>query len=163
VHVPGHPDEVETLLRAAARTDDRQYVRLSSLSNPAPLPADGRVHLVRDGAGPLVLVVGPLLGTALEALADVDAAVAYTATPWPLDAAGLRHLLAGRRRLVVVEPYLQAATAPQVLAALGGDPVGLTFVGVPPVEARRYGSPKHHATLHGLDAPGIRDRVLAAA
>ena len=33
VHVPGHPDEVEPLLRAAAARDDRTYLRLSSHHN----------------------------------------------------------------------------------------------------------------------------------
>lgn len=162
VHVPGHPDEAQALLRAAAGADDRQYVRLSARANHVALPADGRVHRVRDGAGPVVLAVGPALTATLAAVAELDATVGYTATPSPLDAHGLADLLAGRDRLVVVEPYLEGSTAPQVVAALAGRPVGLTFVGVQRTEVRRYGTPEDHDRWHGTDAAGVRRRVLAA-
>lgn len=39
VHVPGHPEEVEPLLRHAASGDGRVHVRLSLQTNPAPLPS----------------------------------------------------------------------------------------------------------------------------
>ena len=43
VHVPGHPDEVPRLLRAAATHDDPVYVRLSSQTNTTGYPdATGR-------------------------------------------------------------------------------------------------------------------------
>jgi len=162
VHTPGHPDEAEAVLRAAAAGDDRQYVRLSARPNPHPLPADGRLHRVRDGAGTAVLAIGPALAQTLPAVADLDVALAYTSTPWPLDADGLADLVRGRDRLVVVEPYLEASTAPQVVAALAGRPVGLTFAGVGRREVRRYGTPEDHDRWHGIDAAGIRRRVLAA-
>lgn len=38
IHVPGHPDEAELLLRHAAGGDDRVYLRLSGQSNPEPRP-----------------------------------------------------------------------------------------------------------------------------
>ena len=160
VHVPGHPDEAEALLRSAAAGDDRQYLRLSARPNPEAWPADGSLHLVREGGGCAVLAVGPALAPTLEAVAGLDVAVAYTATPTPLDAPGLRALVDGRDRLLVVEPYLEGSTAPQVVAALAGRPVGLAFVGVDRREVRRYGTPEDHDRVHGLDAAGIRRRVL---
>ena len=44
VHVPGHPDEAERLLRSAAAADGLVYLRLSLESNAAPLATGRRVH-----------------------------------------------------------------------------------------------------------------------
>ncbi|WP_461030167.1 transketolase family protein, partial [Streptomyces sparsus] len=58
VHVPGHPDEAEALLRQAAAGDDRVYLRLSTQSNTAARPVGGRGFTVerRGGAGAPVVV-----------------------------------------------------------------------------------------------------------
>jgi transketolase len=41
VHVPGHPDEAEALLRQAAAGDDRVYVRLSLQAHEQARPVTG--------------------------------------------------------------------------------------------------------------------------
>ena len=53
VHVPGHPDEAETLLRTAAGDDALVYLRLSALANTAPLArrSDGFTVLRRGARG----------------------------------------------------------------------------------------------------------------
>lgn len=158
-HTPGHPDEVEALVRSAATSQDCQYLRLSSQANPEPFPADGAVRVLRPGRGPAVLAIGPALAQTLLAVEGLDVALAYTSTPLPLDAAGLAALMAGRDRLLVVEPYLEGTTAPAVLAALAGRSARVEFAGVQRAEVRRYGDPADHARLHGLDAAGIRRRL----
>ncbi len=92
VHVPGHADEVAEILHREATGTGRVYVRLSGQRNSRPHPVDGRLHLLRDGGdgAPLVVAVGPMLDTVLEATADLPVRVAWTATPHPLDADGLR-------------------------------------------------------------------------
>ncbi|MDF2918013.1 MAG: transketolase [Microbacterium sp.] len=159
LHTPGHPDEVEALVRDAATTEDRQYIRLSTQANRTAFPVDGRIHLVREGAGTLVVTIGPLLDAALAATADRGFAVAYTATPVPLDRAGLRQLSAGFDRVAVLEPFLEGSTAAAVGAALRGSGILVDHIGVGVEEQRHYGTPADHARLHGLDAPGIRRRL----
>lgn len=159
LHTPGHPDEVEALVRDAATTEDRQYIRLSTQANRTAFPTDGRIHLVREGAGTLVLAIGPLLDTALEATAGDGFAVAYTATPVPLDRDGLRALISTFDRVAVLEPFLEGTTAAAVGAALGGSGILVEHIGVGVGEQRRYGTPADHARLHGLEAPGIRRRL----
>jgi transketolase len=61
---------------------------------------------------------------------------------------------------VVVEPYLEGTTSPEVSAALRGRTVVVEHVGVGRDERRTYGTPADHTRLHGLDAAGVRDRVL---
>jgi transketolase len=161
VHVPGHPDEVPALLRAAARTDDRIYVRLSSQqNNRAYAPTDGLQVIRRGWAGaPVVLAVGPMLDPVLAATAELDVTVAYTLTPRPLDTRGLRELVS--REVVVVEPYLAGTSSRLVAAALADVPHRSLHLGVGRAEQRRYGTPADHARWHGLDAAGLRASISA--
>lgn len=159
VQVPGHPDEVEAMLRAAVRHDDRVYVRLSTQQNARPHPTTGRLEKVRDGSRALVVAVGPMLDPVLEATAGLDVAVAYTNTPRPFDAAGLRQLATQTARVVLVEPYLAGTSSRVVADALRGVPHRLLDLGVGRADLRRYGSPKDHARWHGLDPAGLRTSI----
>jgi transketolase len=156
VHVPGHRDEVPPLLRAAARHDDRVYVRLSEQENDRPHPDAGRLQVIRRG-GPVVVAVGPMLDPVLAATRDLDVTVAYTNTPRPFDAEGLR--LITDAELVVVEPYLAGTSARQVAEALNGVPHRVLHLGVDRAEVRRYGTWRDHARAHGLDPAGLRARI----
>ena len=156
VHVPGHPGEVSAQLRAAARHDDRVYVRLTEQENRVAHPDAGRLRVIRQG-GPLVVAVGPMLDPVLEATRGLDVTVAYTHTPRPLDADGLRSLTRGE--LVLVEPYLAGTSARQVAEALRGVPHRVLHLGVGRAEVRRYGHWRDHARAHGLDAAGLRTSI----
>ena len=153
VHVPGHHDEVPAMLRDASRHDDRVYVRLSEQENSRAYADSGRLRVIKRG-GPLIVAVGPMLDPVLEATRDLDVTVAYTNTPRPLDAEGLRLLAEGE--VVMVEPYLAGTSARQVAEALGGVPHRVLHLGVGRAEVRRYGTWRDHARAHGLDAAGLR-------
>jgi transketolase len=156
VHVPGHHDELPGLLRAAARHDDRVYVRLTVQENGQAHPDGGRLRVLRRG-GPLVVAVGPMLDPVLAATRDLDVTVAYTNTPRPLDVEGLRMLSEGD--VIMVEPYLAGTSARQVADALAGVPHRALHLGVGRDEVRRYGTWKDHARAHGLDAAGLRAKI----
>jgi transketolase len=156
VHVPGHRNEVPALLRAAARHDDRVYVRLSEQENAKAYPDAGRLRVIKRG-GPLVVAVGPMLDPVLAATRDLDVTVAYTNTPRPIDVEGLR-ALAGAE-VVVVEPYLAGTSAHLVQAALSDLPHRELHLGVGRTEVRHYGSWHDHARVHGLDAAGLRRSI----
>jgi transketolase len=160
VHVPGHHDEVPPLLREAARHDDRVYVRLSLQENQHAYADSTRLRVIRRG-GPLIVAVGPMLDPVLEATRDLDVTVAYTNTPRPLDAEGLRAL--AEDDVVMVEPYLSGTSARQVAEALGGRPHRVLHLGVGREEVRRYGSWQDHARAHGLDAAGLRAAITRFA
>jgi transketolase len=141
VLVPGHPDEVETMLRAAAAHDGRVYVRLSTQQNEQPQQTTSRLDPVLKGT------------------AGLDVAVAYTNTPRPFDAAGLRELASPAAKVVLVEPYLAGTSSRLAAEALQGVPHQLLALGVGRADLRRYGSPADHARWHGLDAAGLRASI----
>jgi transketolase len=156
IHVPGHPDELETAFARALASDDRVYIRMSDESNHAPVRGDGLVVL-REGSdqAPLVVAVGPTLGPTLAATADLDATVAYLATVRPFDADGLRAALRSTD-VVLVEPYLAGTSSAEISRALNDRPHRLLALGVPNAEFRHYGQATEHRAAHGLDPAGIR-------
>jgi transketolase len=156
IHVPGHPDELERVLRAALATDDRVYIRMSEERNESPVQADGLALLRRGSdAAPVIVAVGPTLDETLAATRDLDMTVAYLATVRPFDADGLRALVHGTD-VVLVEPYLGGTSSAEVSAALADRPHRLLALGVANLELRRYGIGSEHRAVHGLDAAGIR-------
>jgi transketolase len=157
VHVPGHPDEVPDLLRRAAKTDDRVYVRLSTQENKRAYGP--KLQVIRRGwaGAPVVLAVGPMLDPVLAAVADLDVTVAYTLTPRPLDTVGLRSMVS--RDVVLVEPYLAGTSSRLVAEALRDVPHRELHLGVSRTETRHYGEPADHAATHGLDPAGLRRSI----
>jgi transketolase len=163
IHIPGHADEAETVLREAVRADDIVYIRLSGASNARPLAdASGELVVLRRGSSgaPTVVAVGPMLDRVLEATAGMDATVLYAATVRPFDAAGLRGNMTGDS-VVLVEPYLEGTSAAEISAALSHRAHRLLSIGVPRTEHRRYGTAADHDRAHGLDAVGLRSRIEA--
>ena len=162
IYVPGHPDELDALLRHAVRDNGRAYVRLSEASN-----ADGRevrpgaLDLIRQGSGPTVVAVGPMLDRTLAALEllALDATVLYATTVLPFDGATFR-AHAGST-VIVVEPYLEGTTAAIAADVLGEIPRRVRSIGVPRGEHRHYGTPADHDRAHGLDADGLLRRIAA--
>ena len=77
IHVPGHPDEVERVLRERARGDDRDYMRLSEETNARRSHGrrSPRACGAAPGAAPLVVAVGPMLDAVLAATAGLDVTV----------------------------------------------------------------------------------------
>jgi transketolase len=162
VHVPGHPDEAETLLRhAVAAGDDKVYVRLSVQSNRQGRAIDGeRLVTVREGRSGVVVAVGPMLDAVLAATEGLDMTVLYATTVRPFDAAGLRRATeAAGTDVVLVEPYLAGTSTGRVAEALSDVPHRVLGLGVGRRELRRYGTIEEHVAAHGLDATSLRRRI----
>ncbi|NEC11281.1 transketolase [Streptomyces sp. SID8014] len=168
VHVPGHADEAEALVRAAVGAgDDKVYVRLSERANAEGRALDGtRFRQVREGrAGAAVVAVGPMLDPVLAATEGLDLTVLYAATVRPFDAAGLRRAAVdpdrGTAEAVLVEPYLAGTSVRAAGEALAVVPHRLLGLGVGREELRRYGRPEEHDAAHGLDAASLRRDISA--
>ncbi|GAA0662162.1 transketolase [Streptomyces thermocarboxydovorans] len=162
VHVPGHPDEAETLLRQAVGAgDDKVYVRLSVQSNGQAMPVDGERFLtVREGSRGVVVAVGPMLGPVLAATEGLDVTVLYATTVRPFDAATLRWATEGAGTdVVLVEPCLVGTSTRAANDALPDVPHRVLGLGVGRAELRRYGTIEEHVAAHGLDARSLRERI----
>lgn len=163
VHVPGHPDEAEALLREAVDGDDRVYVRLSLQANREARPVGGGAgfSVVREGRGGTVVAVGPMLDNVLAATEGLDVSVLYATTVRPFDTAGLRRAVGTGpgADVVLVEPYLAGTSTARANEALVELPHRVLGLGVGRAELRRYGRMDEHLAAHGLDPQGLRERI----
>lgn len=152
VHVPGHPDEVDALLRREFATDNPVYLRLSDRENAEALVTGPGWRSIRRGRAGVVLAVGPMLWPVLAATRGTDVSVLYTATIRPFDAAGLRAaVLSATSDVVLVEPYLRGTSTHEVNDALGDIPHRVLALGVDrDRELRAYGTADEHEAAHGL-------------
>ncbi|MFB8380638.1 transketolase family protein [Streptomyces rubiginosohelvolus] len=163
VHVPGHPDEAEALLREAVTGDDRVYVRLSLQENREARRVSGGsgFSVVREGRRGTVIAVGPMLDNVLAATEGLDVTVLYATTVRPFDAEGVRRAAgaATNADVVIVEPYLAGTSSATAGEALMDLPHRVLGLGVGRAELRRYGQMEEHLTAHGLDPQGLRERI----
>lgn len=163
LHVPGHPDEVDLLLRDAATRDEPTYIRLSLAQNERGRnvrPGGFQIERCSAAARATVVAVGPMLDRVSEAVADLPVNLLYAATVRPFDAESLR-AVGGAPDVVLVEPYLAGTSAGEVARALADRPHRLLALGVRRQELRKYGSAEEHDAAHGLDVAGIRERIRA--
>ena len=163
LHVPGHADEVESLLRDAATRDEPTYLRLSDTTNadPRPVDSDGlKVERLHRSAIATVIAVGPMLDRVREATSSQAVNLLYASTVRPFDAETLRTVVTGTD-VVLVEPYLAGTTTSLVASALSDRPHRICALGVGCREMWRYGVAAEHDTAHGLDVAGLRSSIDA--
>lgn len=161
VHVPGHEDEVEPLLRKAIDGDGRVYMRLSERANSEAVPVSAGFTVLRRGSAGVVIAVGPMLDQVLAATSTADVTVLYASTIRPFDHAGLRAAVAAAQpNVVLVEPYLKGTSAFEVTEALGDVPHRLRSFGTwRDREARVYGTPEEYDRLIGVDAESLAESI----
>jgi transketolase len=159
IQIPGHPDEVEAMLVAAVRHNDRVYIRLAEDLNVVPRPVTHNLARIRTGSdrGATVVAVGPMLDRVLAATEGMDVTVLYATTVNPFDRKGLRS--SATDKIVIVEPYLEGTSVPAVSGALSDRPTRILSIGVPNLEHRHYGTRHDHTAAHGMDEAGIRARI----
>ena len=161
LHVPGHPDEAEALLRDAATREEPTYLRLSDAANTHPRLTDhGLLQIERrePSATCTVIAVGPMLDRAREAVAGHRVNLLYTSTVHPLDRRTLREVATGTE-IVLVEPHLAGTSTAAVAEALSDRPHRILALGVGRRALRRYGVAAEHDAAHGLDVAGLRSSI----
>ena len=162
VLVPGHAAELDALLRATYADGRLTYLRGGAAANERPMPvAPGSLHVVRRGAGPTIVAVGPMLDRTLAAAEGLDVTIAYTASVAPFDLEGLAAVAGDLPHVITVEPFYEGTLAATVTAALRHVPTRFDAIGVPTRFPSAYGTAAEHDRDNGLDTAGIRARLEA--
>ncbi len=159
--LPGTGDETERLVRATYANGRPTYLRTQTSTNARSHElAPGGLTLVRRGSGLTVIAIGPMLDRTLEALDGLDATVLYATTVFPLDRQTLAAEAAPAAEVAIVEPLYEGTTTAEVAAALAHRPARILSIGIPREVISRYGTVEEHDRELGLDARGIRERIL---
>jgi transketolase len=162
VLVPGHPDELERLLRATYANDRMTYLRGSVAENDAAVAVEpGRAEVVRRGERATVIAFGPTLTRALAATEGLDVSVLYATTAVPFDAATLAAVAGDEPLVIAIEPWFEGSVAGELTVALAHVPARFASIGVPRTFLHRYGTPAEHDRTLGLDTAGIRARITS--
>ncbi len=163
VLVPGCALEVDALLRATYANGRLTYLRGSLAQNDDAFDvAPGRLHVVRRDSGATVVAIGPVLTRTLAACEGLDVTVLYTASVAPFDADGLAANVGDDPRVIAVEPFYDGTLVPVLAEALRHLPSRFASVGVPRRFITSYGTLEEHDRELGMDAQGIRRRIVAA-
>jgi transketolase len=161
VLLPGSPAETDALVRATYANGHPTYLRTSLVENAGPVDvAPGGLTVIQRGRDVTVIAAGPFLSRTLAALEGIDATVLYATTIVPLDAATLAREAAPAAELMLIEPLYEGTTAAQVSAAMAHHATRLLSIGVPRRFVTHYGTSEQHDRELGLDAHGIRERIL---
>ena len=162
VLVPGHGDEVASLLRSTYANRVPTYLRTSLATNDGPVDvAPGRLEVVQRGTRATVVAFGPMLSRALQAAEGLDLTVAYATSVEPFDHDGLASIVGSHPHVIAVEPWYEATVAPSLVIALGHTATRYDFVGVPRRFVHDYGTWREIDADLGLDVEGIRARLTS--
>jgi transketolase len=162
VLVPGSAPELDALLRATYADGRLTYLRASMAQNDEPLDVEpGGLQVVRRGSRATVVAIGPVLTRTLAACEGLDVTVLYTASVAPFDAQGLAANVGSDPLVIAVEPYYEGTLMPALTEALRHVPSRFASVGVPRRFITTYGTLEEHDRELGMDAAGIRRRIVS--
>ena len=160
--VPGHPAELDRLLRATYANARPPYLRASvSVNRTAMDVAPGRMEVVRRGAEATVVAVGPMLDRTVAAAEGLDVSVLYATSVVPFDASTLAAVAGDRPHVILVEPFYEHSMTGLAAEALAHAPARFASIGVPRRFPTVYGSYEEHDADNGLDVVGIAKRLRA--
>lgn len=162
VLVPGHPGEVDALVRTTYANGRPTYFRLSAATNKDAFDVvPGRMEIVRRGSLATVIAIGPMLTRTIQACEGIDVTLLYATSVWPFDRATVASVVGDAPLVISVEPFYEATIAAVVTSSLTHLPATFEWIGVPRAFIHSYGTPAELDADLELDAPGIRRRLAA--
>ena len=174
-YVPAYNEDIPAVVERALDRAGPAYIRIGRGELPAGAvaPAYAPWRRLADGSGPVVVVVGPLAGRAMAALADLGVAdpAVWVVSELPLAATPPPQALAAQiqaaGRLCVIEEHVGHGGLGAMLSAWilesGIGVRGFRHLHAEGYPSGRYGSQDFHRRESGLDADSIRSAVLALA
>jgi len=174
--IPAFADDVPVIIKKLFDFKRPAYLRLGLSEKPKdfPLPTYAPWRRLLRGNGPTMLIVGPLAGGILGALADLSESVRpdiWVLTELPISSndipADFIDDLRGSRHLFVIEEHVAQGGIGQMIARcllmMGETPSKFTHRCALGYVSGLYGSQKFHRKECGLDAESIIEALKGIA
>lgn len=167
VYVPAFDEDVETVIEAVAARRGPAYLRLGRGEAPKDrkVPAYAPWRLLQDGAGPVLVAVGPLVGPLLTAslqLPEAQRPQIWALGELPLAESlpqALLAAIAAKGHLAVLEEHVATGGAGQALAhallLAGAAPRRFDHFYARGYSSAGYGSQQFHRQDSGLDPVSV--------
>lgn len=170
VLAPADHEQATTTIRATWDHPSPIYYRLGKDDRTVVPGLDGRfalgrVELVRKGRNRVLVAMGSITATVVEAAETLDAAVLLVSTLNPPPTVALATHLARFSRVVTVEAHYLVGGLGSLVAetvAEAGLQCRVTRLGVTGLPDGRSGTASYHLDRHGLSRDGIVRRARAA-
>lgn len=158
--VPGHPYELDCLLKQTFSNGLPTYFRITETSNlEKNATRFGEASVVKSGKELTVVAVGPLLDKTMEAVSCLDVTVVYYTTLSPFDSATL-YKNCPSNKILVVEPFYQGTLFDSIVESLSPKKIAMSSVGVPRRFLTNYGTREKHDLEIGLTVENILAKAL---
>lgn len=160
VVTPGTPEQFTMLFQACCKNGNPTYFRMTDYPNKTQADVEfGKAAVLKQGKLATVIAVAEQLDATLEACSDLDVTVLYYTTLAPFDRETLRREFVGGR-VFVSAPLYTGSLYPEIMEALDGLAVRLSGAEIPLEVLRSYGTKAEKDANLGLDAMGIRQRLM---
>lgn len=157
---PGTPAQFEVLYRACCLNGRPSYFRMTDYCNRTAVDVEfGKASVLKRGKQATVVAVAEQLDPTLSACKDLDVTILYYTTLAPFDKETLCKELTGGK-VFVSAPLYTGSLYPDVIDAIGVESICFSSAEVPLEVLRTYGKKEEKDAALGLDAIGIRERLI---
>ena len=156
---PGHPDEFDKLFSQNYDNDKTTYFRLSESKNNQSYNVEfGKNIIIQEKGEVVIIAVGVVLQTVLEASFDLDVTIIYCTTIKPFDFSSIKRFLS--KKILIVEPYYSGPILTNIHRESDNIMGNFSMIGVPNNFINKYGSKDEIDKMIGLDSKTIKSRII---
>ena len=157
--IPGHPEEFDKLFRQCYDNNSPTYYKLGATTNAQDYNVEfGKNLIIQEKGDTLIIVIGEMLDSVLEATHDLDVTIVYCTTVKPFDVNSIQKFL--NKKIVIVEPYYSGPVLTNIVRACDGFSGDVINIGGPNEFINKYGSKKEIDTMIRLDSESIRNKIM---
>lgn len=158
IFLPGHSKELQSMLKNEWKNGEINYFRLTEQSNSEPYKTtNGSSLQIKKGRKALVIAVGPMLQTVLDAIGEDDFEIHY------VNLLRTNHSLtipdiAAHKSLIIVEPFYSGLILNNIKSSLS---LGLKIfqIGVKKDFIGKYGTSSQILEYLSLDSKSLREQI----